>query len=35
MKLKDVLLLAANREKASHDFYLSLAQIHPDGEVKN
>jgi len=34
MKLKDVFLLAANREKASHDFYLSLAQIHPDGEVK-
>ena len=34
MKLKDVFLLAANREKASHEFYLSLAQIHPDGEVK-
>ncbi len=34
MKLKDVFLLAANREKASHEFYFSLAQIHPDGEVK-
>ena len=34
MKLKDVFLLAANHEKASHEFYLSLAQIHPTGEVK-
>jgi rubrerythrin len=34
MKLKDVFLLAANREKASHELYLSLAHIHPDGEVK-
>ena len=34
MKLKDTFLLAANREKASHQFYLSLAQIHPNGEVK-
>ena len=34
MKLKDVFLLAANCEKASHEFYLSLAQIHPAGEVK-
>ena len=34
IKLKDVFLLAANREKASHEFYLSLAQIHPAGEVK-
>jgi len=31
---KDAFLLAANREKSSHEFYLSLAQIHPDGEVK-
>lgn len=35
MKLKDVFLLAANREKASHEFYLSLAQIHPAGKVKS
>ena len=34
MKLQEVFLLAANREMASHDFYLSLAQIHPAGEVK-
>jgi len=34
MKLKDAFLLAANREKASHEFYLSLAQIHPAGKVK-
>ena len=35
MNLKDIFLLAANREKASHELYLSLAQIHPAGEVKN
>lgn len=34
MKLKDAFLLAANREKASHEFYLSLAGIHPAGEVR-
>ncbi len=34
MKLKDVFLLAANREKASHEFYLSLAGIHPVGKVR-
>ena len=34
MKLKDVFLLAANREKASHEFYLSLAGVHPPGQVK-
>jgi len=34
MKLKDVFLLAANHEKASHEFYLSLARIHSTGEVK-
>jgi rubrerythrin len=35
MALKDIFLLAANREKASHDFYVSLAAAHPEGEVKN
>lgn len=35
MNLKDIFPLAANREKASHELYLSLAQIHPAGEVKN
>jgi rubrerythrin len=34
MELKDTFLLAANREKASHEFYLSLAGAHPPGEVK-
>ena len=34
MKLQEVFLLAANREMASHDFYQSLAQIHPPGEVQ-
>ena len=34
MKLPDVFLLAANREKASHEFYLSLAEAHPAGEAK-
>jgi rubrerythrin len=34
MTLKDVFLLAANREKASHDFYLKLAAVHPVGGVK-
>lgn len=34
MKLRDAFLLAAKREKASHEFYLSLAGIHPAGEVK-
>jgi rubrerythrin len=34
MQLNDVFLLAANREMHSHEFYLSLAQIHPAGEMK-
>jgi len=34
MKLEDVFLLAANREKASHEFYLSLAEVHPPGQVR-
>ena len=34
MKLKDVFLLAANREKASHELYMGLAQIHPVGDVR-
>lgn len=34
MRLEDAFLLAANREKSSHEFYLSLARIHPAGEVK-
>lgn len=34
MQLPDIFLLAANRERGSHDFYLGLAGIHPPGEVK-
>jgi rubrerythrin len=34
MKLDDVLLMAANREKASHEFYLGLAAAHPPGQVR-
>ena len=34
MKLEDVFLLAADREKSAHELYLSLARIHPPGEVK-
>jgi len=34
MKLGDILLLAANREKASHEFYISLAAAHLPGEIK-
>ena len=34
MKLKDIFLLAASREKASHEFYLGLAGLHSPGEVK-
>ncbi len=35
MDLKDIFLLAAGREKASHEFYLQLSEAHPDGEVKS
>jgi len=34
MKLKDVFLLAANRELHSHELYLALAGLHPPGEAK-
>lgn len=32
---KDVYLIAAHREKNAHEFYLSLAAVHPEGEAKN
>lgn len=35
MELKEVFLLAANREKASHDLYTSLSAIHPNGQAKH
>ena len=34
MKLDEVLLLAANRERASYEFYVMLAGVHPMGPVK-
>jgi rubrerythrin len=34
MEMKDIFLLAANKEKASHELYLMLASIHPNGHVK-
>lgn len=33
MPLDQVLLLAANREKGSHDLYLGLAAEHPTGSI--
>jgi rubrerythrin len=35
MDLKEVFLLAANKEKASHELYLQLAGLHPNGRVKH
>ena len=35
MELKDVFLLAANKEKATHDLYLCLSGIHPAGQIKH
>ena len=34
MQLKEVFLLAANREMHSHELYLALAGIHSPGEAK-
>jgi rubrerythrin len=34
MTLDEILLMAANREKASHEFYLAMAEKHPLGKVK-
>ena len=34
MELDDVLLLAANREKASHELYKSLAGVQPEGKMR-
>ena len=31
---KDIFIVAAEREKASHEFYAKLAQLHPEGELK-
>lgn len=34
MDNKDIYLVAAHREKGAHEFYLSLAEIHPAGAAK-
>jgi len=34
MESKDVYLVAAHREMLSYDFYQSLADLHPNGHVK-
>ena len=34
MELKDAFLFDADREKASHEFYLKLARLHVAGEVR-
>ena len=34
MQLKDIFLLAANREMHSHDLYRALAGLHPEGDTK-
>ena len=34
LQLRDIFLLAANREMHSHDLYLALVRIHPPGEAK-
>jgi rubrerythrin len=34
MDHKDVFLVAAEREKASHEFYTKLAALQPEGELK-
>ena len=31
---KDIFLVAAEREKASHEFYTKLAALQPEGELK-
>lgn len=35
MNLPDIFLLAANREKVAHDFYLSFARAYSEGEVRS
>jgi rubrerythrin len=35
MDIKDVFLLAANKEKSTHQLYICLSEIHPAGHVKH
>ncbi len=34
MDHKDIFLVAAERERASHEFYTQLAELQPEGELK-
>jgi rubrerythrin len=34
VQLKDIFLLAANREMHSHELYVSLASLHPPGDAR-
>lgn len=34
MDIKEVFLLAANKERATHELYSNLAAIHPNGQIK-
>ena len=34
MQLKDIILIAANREMHSHELYVAVAGLHPMGEAK-
>ena len=34
MQLPEIFLLAAHRERESHDLYTELADIHPEGKLK-
>jgi rubrerythrin len=35
MELKDIFLVAAGKEKSSHELYLRLASIHPNGRARH
>ena len=35
MELKDVFIVAAQKEKAAHDLYANLSAIHPNGQIKH
>jgi rubrerythrin len=35
IRTRDVYLIAANRELNAHHFYVGLAGLHPDGEIRN
>jgi rubrerythrin len=35
MDIQDVFLLAAHKEKSTHELYISLSEIHPAGHIKH